>query len=506
MNRHGGFGLVAAILATLAPGFPLPVRAADQPQWGEAWTRNMVSSERNLPDSIDPASGENLLWVAALGDETYATPVVAGGRVFIGTNNRAPRNPKHQGDRGVLMCFDERDGRFLWQLVVPKREGDVYLDWPGAGLSSPPTAEADRVYVVSNRGQVMALDPDGMADGNDGPFREESAVMTPKEAAPIQPGPTDADILWMTDLVADAGIYTHDAAHTSILIDGPFLYLNSGNGVDNTHRKIRCPDAPSLLVIDKATGRIVGRDGERIGPRIVHCQWASPALATVKSGRLVYFGGADAVLYAFEALSGSPAGGEPARLKTVWKFDCDPGTVKENACELNGKRAEGNPSTIHCMPVVWKDRVFVVAGGDPWWGKHQVWLKCLPADAQGDVTGGGPRWSYELRRHGTSTPAVHEGMVFAADWGRTVHCVDADTGKALWTEEIDGDVWSSPLVADGKLFVATRKGALYVFAASREKRQIARIQLDSAINSSPVAANETLYVATMKRLYAARKR
>jgi len=112
------------------------VRASDQPQWGQAWSRNMVSAEQGLPDAFDSASGKNIKWSARLGTETHSTPVIAGGRVYIGTNNGEPRDPKHQGDRGVLMCFDEKTGRFLWQLVVPKREEDPYHDWPKTGISS----------------------------------------------------------------------------------------------------------------------------------------------------------------------------------------------------------------------------------------------------------------------------------------------------------------------------------------------------------------------------------
>ena len=44
-------------------------------------------------------------------------PVIAGGKVFVATNNAKPRDPKIKGDKAVLMCFDETDGRFLWQLV-----------------------------------------------------------------------------------------------------------------------------------------------------------------------------------------------------------------------------------------------------------------------------------------------------------------------------------------------------------------------------------------------------
>jgi hypothetical protein len=48
--------------------------AADQPQWGQRETRNMISAERGLPSSFDPATGENVKWVADLGTESYASP------------------------------------------------------------------------------------------------------------------------------------------------------------------------------------------------------------------------------------------------------------------------------------------------------------------------------------------------------------------------------------------------------------------------------------------------
>src|SRR5262249_29049626 len=122
MRRVAAASFAMAALST--------VSASDQPQWGQAWSRNMVSAERGLPDRFDPGTGLNVKWTVQLGTESHSTPIVAGGHVFIGTNNGEPRDPKHQGDRGVLMCFAEEDGRFLWQLVAPKREDDPFLDWP----------------------------------------------------------------------------------------------------------------------------------------------------------------------------------------------------------------------------------------------------------------------------------------------------------------------------------------------------------------------------------------
>ncbi len=122
------WGALVGVVSSLAQG-------SDQLQWGQAWSRNMVSAERNLPEAFDPRTGRNIKWVANLGTETHSTPVVARGRVYIGTNNGEPRDPRHQGDRGVLLCLDERDGRLLWQLVVPKREEDPYHDWPNTGTA-----------------------------------------------------------------------------------------------------------------------------------------------------------------------------------------------------------------------------------------------------------------------------------------------------------------------------------------------------------------------------------
>ena len=88
-------------------------------QWGELYTRNMVSSETDLPTSFDPATGENILWSVSLGSDGYATPMVAGDKVLIGANNVDPKDPRHQGDRGIVLCLNKSDGSLYWQLVVP---------------------------------------------------------------------------------------------------------------------------------------------------------------------------------------------------------------------------------------------------------------------------------------------------------------------------------------------------------------------------------------------------
>jgi len=499
------FGQILCVLVLLNAVPPKAgARAADQPQWGERFSRNMVSGETGLPDRFDPRTGENIKWSVPLGSQCWATPVVAGGRVLIGTNNSQPRDPKHQGDRGVLMCFHETDGSFAWQLVVPKLSEDIYFDWPQAGMCSPPTVEGDRVYMVTNRDEVVCLDLHGMADGNDGPYRDEGRHTTPQDQPPPDAGPTDADILWLLDLRTAAGVRPHDSSHSSILLDGPYLYVNTSNGLTSRHDGVDKPDAPALVAVDKASGALVAREGEGISRRIFHSQWSSPALGTVNGQRLVFLGGGDGWCYAFAALpeaDSRPGNGEIAALRCVWKFDCDPTGPKENIHKYIRNRRE-SPSNIKSMPVFHDGRLYVTVGGDIWWGKLQAWLQCIDATKTGDITSGGLLWSYPVERHCCSTPAIHDGLAYVADCAGKVHCVDAQTGRPHWVHDAGSEIWASTLVADGKVYIGTRRGDFWVLAAGKELRVLSSIRLDEAVISTAVAANGTLYVGTMPRLFA----
>ena len=110
--------------------------SGDWPMWGGTPDRNMVSNMKGLPIEWDVKTKKNVKWVAELGSQSYGNPVVAGGMVFVGTNNEGLRDPKQPGDRGVLMAFRESTGEFLWQqtqrkAVVGPRER---LAVPGRGV------------------------------------------------------------------------------------------------------------------------------------------------------------------------------------------------------------------------------------------------------------------------------------------------------------------------------------------------------------------------------------
>ncbi len=484
-----------SITAALVLGANLASMAADQPQWGQAWSRNLVSAEKNLPEGFDPASKQNVRWVVPLGDQTHSTPVVAGGRIFVGTNNANPRDPKHQGDRGVLYCLDEKDGHCLWQLVVPKLEDDQYLDWPKTGMASDATVEGDRAYIVTNRGEVVCLDVHGMANGNDGPYQDEGKHLALRGEPALTTGPLDADIIWLLDMKEACDIWCHDGAHSSILIQGDHLYVNTGTGVDNTHRLIRRPEAPSLIVVDKLTGRYLAREDEHISPNIFHATWSSPCFTKIDGHPQILFCGGNGITYAFDPLPAGPPEAALAKLKPRWQYDMDPSAPKEKVHLFTQNKQDG-PSNIYGMPVVANGKLFVAGGGDVFWGKNKSWLKCV------DASNGKELWSYELGKHTLSTAAVHDGLVYVTDADGTLHCVEEKTGAPVWTHAMNGSFWSSPMIADGKIFLGTRKGNFCVLAAGREKKILTNLELKSPISSTVTVANEVVYLTTMNQLWA----
>ena len=62
--------------------------------WGGSLSRNLVSDEENIPAEWDLTTGKNIKWTAELGSQSYAGPLIHGGKVFVGTNNEALKKPK----------------------------------------------------------------------------------------------------------------------------------------------------------------------------------------------------------------------------------------------------------------------------------------------------------------------------------------------------------------------------------------------------------------------------
>jgi outer membrane protein assembly factor BamB len=468
--------------------------ASDWPMFGGTVQRNLANVEvKGLADnwSLKKGKEKNVKWSAKLGNKALGGPIVAGGRVFVGTNRA--HDPSIQGDKGVLMCFNAADGKFLWEAVH-----DRLPDNSGAqnyGIASAPCVEGDRVYYVTNRWEVICA----AAAGENG----------------------KAKVLWSLDMIKDlkvhpGGLQGSLSICSPLLVDD-LLYVVTANGTDS-QGKVPAPEAPSFVALDKSNGKVVWKDNSP-GEKIMDGQWANPAAAKVNGRWQVIFPGGDGWLYSFEAKTG----------KLVWKFDCNP---KKAEFQPNGR---GTRNYIVATPVIWENKLYLATGREPEEGNGEGHLWCIditkqPKNADKDLSAVGDNFDPKAevnkdsglvwhfggtvmpRPEGAgrecifgrtvSTVAIHDGLLYAAELAGYLNCLDARTGKKHWEFDMKANTWSSPFYADGKVFMGTDEGTLYVFAHGKERKKPTKIDMNEALLSPPTAVDGVLYISNGYNLYA----
>ncbi|NRA94682.1 MAG: PQQ-binding-like beta-propeller repeat protein [Planctomycetes bacterium] len=500
---------LTVLLLMIVLGATAPAQSAgDWPMWGKDPTRNMVSGEKNLPgtfaagrfvgntDAIDPKTTKNVRWIAKLGSQSYGNPSVANGRVYVGTNNDSPRDDRFTGDRSCVYCLDEKTGAFIWQLNVPKLGTGKVSDWEFLGICSSPCVVGNRVYLVTNRCEVICLDVDGMKNGNDGPYKGEGQYMAGPGKKPLPVKETDADIIWITNMIDECGVFPHNITSCSVFVVGDKVWTSTSNGVDYGHVETPAPNAPSLICLDKNTGALLGEEASGCSERIFHSNWSSPAYLKTDKHELCIFGGPDGRLYAF--------GPEPKKdeegfgiLQEAWRFDCNPPEYRVKKGKKLKYATRYGPSEVLSTPVVYDGHIYAVIGQDPEHGEGIGNMVCL------DPTGK-PVWQYRDINRSLSTLSIVDDMVFAADYSGFVHCVDAKTGKLHWKHDTSSHVWGSTLVADGKCYIGTEDGFLTIIPATKtyQKDKVVEVDCTSPVYSSPIAANGVVYIATHTHLFA----
>ncbi len=522
--------------------------AAEEPvvHWGGSPQRNNVSQATGIvetwnPGQFDKRSGQwiggdkmkNIEWVAKLGATTYSTPIVSGEKVFCGTNNKSGLDPKYPADvdLGVLVVLNLADGRFLGQFAWEKLDGA--LDWPEQGLCSNPTVQGNRLWVVSNRSEVVCLNTE----------------------------PDVPEVLWSFNMMERLKTKPHHMSCCSVLILDDLLFTGTSNGVGPDEKSVVAPSAPSFIALDKTSGELIWSDASP-GENILDGQWGSPCAlqwtdASGKSRTQVVFPGGDGWLYAFEVLSKEEAGHDRPRILKSWKFDCNP---KDSVWKGHGN---GDRNILVATPVVHQNRVFIATGQDPESGEGPGVLWCVEPlkilekfgeqareknvnpdsfvdvsenlvvdssgkpvpprrtkavdESQGEKIVPNPDsaavWSYrgkdpdskefEDRFHRTigSVVVTDENLLLVGDFSGVVHCLEASSGKCCWTYDVMSTIWGGALAVDGKFFIGDSEGDVAIFKSSPKLQLFSEINMGSSIYGSPTVADDSMLISTDKSVY-----
>jgi len=463
---------------------------------------SIAAASRALPDVF---RSEDLLWEIKLGTHQYTIPRIDDGRVFIGINDRGLEHPVlYRTGGGIVMCLDQSTGEMIWQLVIPRyMEGanpPFHFNHWQCGVCSRPAMDGKRLYIVGPRGDVLCLDRDGQKDGNDGPFVDEVEYMGVRRHPEYRLAETDGDIIWRFNMIKEVSVVPHDVCGSTPLLHGDYLYVCTSNGQDDKHKYVVNPLAPTLIVLDKNTGRLAATDGELIGKRMFHGNWSSPVAAEIKGQEMILFGGGDGILYAFEPLP-AEGGKKPRTLKKIWQHDCNPPDYRvRDGQEIpysgwKSKSPDG-PSEIIATPVVHNERIYIAIGQSPIHGPGKGMLSCI------DGATGRKVWESRSVDRTLSDAAIEDGLLYISDFSGRLNCLDADTGKLYWQHELGAGVWSaSPVVVDGKVYISTERNRFWAFKAGRQKQVLAESRVRS-MAITPTSQDGVFYLPTQNRLFA----
>lgn len=96
---------------------------------------------------------------------------------------------------------------------------------------------------------------------------------------------------------------------------------------------------------------------------------------------------------------------------------------------------------------------------------------------------------------------VVDDLIFMMNDAGVASCLDAKTGREIWTKRMGGEYWSSPLYAEGLIYCFSQEGTIPVFKAAREFELVANNHLDDGFLASPAVVKSSLILRSKTHLY-----
>ena len=111
--------------------------------------------------------------------------------------------------------------------------------------------------------------------------------------------------------------------------------------------------------------------------------------------------------------------------------------------------------------------------------------------------------AWRLKRSVPNKPSILlvNDLLFMIDDGGIASCVEARTGKVVWTERVQGNYSAAPLYADGRIYVCSEEGKVALLAPAREFKLLAENKFDDGFMASPAVSGKALFLRTKTHLY-----
>jgi outer membrane protein assembly factor BamB len=459
----------------LCPLLAIGLFGADWPQFRGPNASGLCSSCGQMPTEFGPQ--KKVLWKTGL-PEGKSSPVLAGDRIFLTAS---------EGDELITMCLNRTTGKVDWRRSVraARRESQHTLNHRAA-----PTAATDgkSVFVFFADFGLVAYDSEGKQRWQLplGPFNSLHGIV----ASPIY---GDGRVVLVCDQDTDAYIIAVDADSGKIAWKRPREVTN-GYSTPMIYR----PASGPAQIIAPGSYRLTAYsivDGEALWfARGLTCQ---PKSAPTIAGDVVYFNGwtpgndagEQVELPPFaEVIAAADANHDAklsqAELPKPWQ---PTGTWRAIDLDRDGFLNEKEWTFFRSRRASRNGLVAVKLGGS------------------GDVTDTHVLWRYEKSLPDVPSPLVYRDVVFLVRSGGIATTLDARTGKVLKQGRLTGAIenyFASPIGADGKVYIASEHGRVVVLRAAGDWEILAINEFDSDIYATPAMSDGKMYIRTRDALYA----
>ena len=132
-------------------------------------------------------------------------------------------------------------------------------------------------------------------------------------------------------------------------------------------------------------------------------------------------------------------------------------------------------------------------------GMRELWA--VKTDGQGDITDTGVAWKSKNHVGVYGSPLLVDGLIYTVAEDNYVTCLEAATGKLVWTERIGGKDAASPIYADGRLYFFSQQGTTTVLKPGRTFEVLAKNILEDGFMASPAVSGKAFFLRTKTHLY-----
>jgi outer membrane protein assembly factor BamB len=459
----------------LCPLIALGLFGADWPQFRGPNGSGLCPSCGQLPTSFGPR--QNVLWKIPL-PQGKSSPVLAGARIFLTAS---------EGDDLITICLSRTTGKVEWRRSVrgSRREARHTLNDRAAPT---PVTDGKSVFVFFADFGLVAYDFEGKQRWQLplGPFNSQHGVV----ASPLY---ADGKVILVCDQDTDAYIIGVDTETGRIAWKTPRDVINGYS----TPIIYRPPRGPAQVIAPgsyQLTAYSVA-DGEPLWfVRGLTCQ---PKSAPTIAGDIVYFSG---------WTTGNDAG-EQVNLPTFAEV------LAAADANHDGKLSQSELPPAWQPTGTWRA---VDLDRDGFLNERE-WtffrtrraarnaLLAVKLGGSGDVTDTHVLWRFEKSLPDVPSPLVYNSVLFLVRSGGITTALDARTGKLLKQARLTGaleDYYASPIGVDGKVYIPSEHGKIVVLRAAGDWEILAINDFDSDIYATPAVSDGTMYIRTRDALYA----